>query len=390
MTPFHCSHCAQTVFFENSECGACNSLLGYVPGERNMVAFELPAPPEPGAADDGVPPGAWFRRGSNGTWLQPCANRINHNVCNWMLDVGDGHTLCISCRLTNVIPSLEDPNNLQHWALIERAKRRLVFSLMDIGLTPQPKTGPEDRQGLSFHLLENQPGGMPVMTGHGDGLITLNIAEADDVFRESARVSMHEPVRTLLGHLRHEVSHYLQQRYVTGTPGEQRCKDLFGDHDADYAAALQAHYSNGSPADWSTRFISAYASAHPWEDWAETCAHYLLVIDAVQTAAAWGLRLDGPTKASTDDQEPQSMPVENLIIEQWLPVAQFLNAMHRSLGLPDSYPFLLPPQVLEKMKLVQDLLANAVNSTEPSAASPGQQHDAGAVPMAPSNTAATA
>lgn len=364
MSPFQCTHCHQTVFFENSECGNCNSLLGFVPDERSMVAFELP---EADAIGDDLPADAWLRRGTNGQWLRPCANRIDHGVCNWMLDVGDDAALCISCRLTQVIPSLDDPNNLRHWAAIERAKRRLVFSLMDIGLTPVPKTGPEDRQGLAFHLLESLPGGPPVMTGHDDGLITLNIAEADDVFRESARISMHEPVRTLLGHLRHEVSHYLQQRYIAGTPGEQQCKDVFGDHDADYAEALQRHYASGPPPDWSSRFVSAYASSHPWEDWAETCAHYLLVLDAVQTASSWGLHLDGPaTTTAADEREPQSLPLENLVLQHWLPVAQFLNAMNRSLGLPDSYPFLLPPRVLEKMKLVQDLLAAAAAATPPS------------------------
>ena len=348
-----------------------------------MLAFELPAVTlnEPANL---LPLDAWFRRGpegTDGTWLRPCANRINHSVCNWMLDAGDAMALCISCRLTEVIPSLEDSNNLLHWAAIERAKRRLVFSLIDIGLTPKPKTGPDDKQGLAFRLLQSLPSGPAVMTGHDGGVITLNIAEADDVFRESARISMREPVRTLLGHLRHEVSHYLQQRYVAGTPGEQRCKDLFGDHDDDYVAALQAHYANGPPADWSRHFVSAYASSHPWEDWAESCAHYLLVIDAVQTASGWGLRLEGPTTTvAADGREPQSVPLENLVLDQWLPVAQFLNAMNRSLGLPDSYPFLLPPQVLQKMKLVQDLLATAAAAAD----MPGvqqrlvaEQHDLG-------------
>ncbi len=359
MTPFTCSHCQQSVFFENSECTSCNSLIGYVPAESAMVAFELQAA---GVNDPDTPADAWLRQDSQGAWLRPCANRIDHNICNWMLDVGDEHALCISCRLTTVIPSLDDPNNLRHWAAIERAKRRLVFSLIGLGLTPRPKTDPLDRHGLSFHLLETLPGRSPVTTGHDGGLITLNIAEADDVFRESTRVSMHEPVRTLLGHLRHEVSHFLQQRYLTGTPGEDQCRQLFGDHDADYQNALATHYANGPPADWPSRFVSAYASSHPWEDWAETCAHYLLVVDAVQTAGSWGLSLDGHAKAlPPDDLEPQSVPVESLVIEHWLPVAQFLNAMNRSLGLPDSYPFLIPQRVLEKMKLVQTLLANAAN-----------------------------
>ena len=237
-----------------------------------------------------------------------------------------------------------------------------------------PKTGPDDKRGLAFHLLESLPGQAPVLTGHDDGLITLNIAEADDVFREQARVSMHEPMRTLLGHLRHEVSHYLQQRYITGTTGEERCRAVFGDERADYSAALKRHYESGPPADWSNHFVSEYASSHPWEDWAETCAHYLLVIDAVQTASSWGLRLEGHTQTQPSETDAQKLPMEDLVLEHWLPVAQFLNAMNRSLGLADGYPFLLPPAVLEKMSTVQQLLAQAVAaeaaSQAPSPAAP--------------------
>ncbi len=364
MTRFHCSNCRQLVFFENSHCGQCNSLLGFIPAQAEMAAFDLPQLETDG--DAGQAPGAWLRKGPTQGSFRPCANRVQHDICNWMIDDGDDeHALCISCRLTEVIPSLTNPVNLTHWAAIEQAKRRLVFSLMNIGLTPQPKSGPDDKQGLSFHLLETVADDKPVLTGHDDGLITLNIAEADDVYREAARVSMHEPIRSLLGHLRHEVSHYLQQRYVTGTSGEEHCREVFGDERVDYSKALQTHYQAGPPADWSSNFVSAYASSHPWEDWAETCAHYLLVIDAVQTAKAWGVRLDGDTPTQPSDSEVQSVPLKHLVLEHWLPVAQFLNAMNRSLGLRDSYPYLMPTRVLEKMSTVQSLLSKASAADKP-------------------------
>ncbi|WP_418319003.1 zinc-binding metallopeptidase family protein [Piscinibacter sakaiensis] len=365
MTPFSCSSCGQTVFFENSVCGACQSALGYVPSEGRMQAFDASESANSERSGEPLAEG-WLRKGGGGGRLRPCTNRVQHDICNWMLDAGDDHDFCISCRLTEVIPSLDNPINLRHWAAIETAKRRLVYTLMKIGLTPKPKTGPDDKKGLAFHLLESLPGEAPVVTGHDDGLITLNIAEADDVQREAARVSLREPVRTLLGHLRHEVSHYLQQRYVTGCEGEAHCREIFGDERADYQAALQTHYSNGPPADWSSRFVSEYASCHPWEDWAETCAHYLLVIDAVETASSWGLRLNGHTSTEpADGAPPQNVPLEELVLEHWLPVAQFLNAMNRSLGLPDGYPYLLPPRVLEKMSTVQTLLAQAAAGSKP-------------------------
>jgi hypothetical protein len=393
MKPFRCGHCQQTVFFENTQCGRCHATLGFVPGERAMAAFQAPEdgssdgwarlaaaesdegsgekadPPADGApgpakaAVDGAPPDpalADAEDAPDATVWRACANRLEHGVCNWMLDPADDHRLCLSCRLTQVIPSLDNPRNLEHWGAIERAKRRLVYTLLMLGLTPRPKTGLDDKDGLAFHLLESLPGQAPVLTAHNDGLITLNIAEADDVHREATRISMHEPVRTLLGHFRHEVSHYLQQRYVDDTPGIDTCREVFGDERASYDEALKAYYAEGAPEDWHTRFVSAYASSHPWEDWAETCAHYLLVIDAVETASAWGLELSSAAAATHPvDPTVESVPVESLVLEQWLPVAQFLNAMNRSLGLADAYPYLLPPAVLAKMATVQRLLADS-------------------------------
>jgi len=351
MHPFRCSHCQHTVFFENSDCGQCGAVLGYLPSQRRMQACE------PAAGADPLQP--WQARGDAGAAaLWPCQNRLAHANCNWMRE--DDHPLCASCRLTRVIPDLGAPRNRARWAVIEQAKRRLVFTLLSIGLAPQPSAGPDDPLGLAFDLLQSQPGQAPVRTGHERGTITLDIAEADDDQREAVRVRMGEPQRTLLGHLRHETAHYLQYRHLQGSPATEAWRAAFGDERQDYATALQRHYADGPPADWAQHHVSAYASAHPWEDWAETCAHYLLVLDAVETAAAWGLSLDGPALALAQPMDPGAPPaVQDLVLTRWLPVAQFLNAMHRSLGLHDSYPYLLPPAVLAKMDTVQRLLQAA-------------------------------
>ena len=349
MTPFSCGQCGQTVYFENTACGACGATLGFLPADLRLVAFaSLP----PG-------PGPWLACGSHdGLWLQPCGNRLAHGVCNWLLDVGDTLALCRSCRLTQLLPSLAEPGNLGRWRVFEQAKRRLVYTLLALGLPLQPRA--DGSAGLAFRLLAPLPGDGPVLTGHDDGVITVNIDECDDVHRETTRVAMGEPVRTLLGHLRHETAHYLQYRCIDGTPAQARWREVFGDESADYAAALQRHYQNGPPADWQAYHVSPYASAHPWEDWAETCAHYLLVVDAVQVAAAWGLTLSGPAAAvpMAPDQVNQ-VPIGDLVLQQWLPVARFLNAMNRSLGLRDSYPFQLSNAVLVKMAAVQALLQQA-------------------------------
>ncbi|MES2716378.1 MAG: putative zinc-binding metallopeptidase [Pseudomonadota bacterium] len=344
MHPFQCPQCSGTVFFENDQCTRCGSLLGVAPASASMLGWAAGSPPPQPA----------------------CANRDTEARCNWMCDSGDGQALCRSCRLTQVLPPLDVPGNGARWRTIEQAKRRLVFTLLGLGLGLEPKTGPDDTQGLAFHLLASQSGGPPVKTGHENGTITLDVAEADDDHREAERVRLNEPTRTLLGHLRHETAHYLQWRWIAGTAADQTCRDAFGDETADYAQALARHYAEGPPADWPQQYVSAYASAHPWEDWAETCAHYLLMLDAVQTAGAWGLQLNGHLGVAVEpialDDAPQA---RDLVLQHWLPVAQFLTAMNRSLGQRDSYPFLLPPAVLHKLEVVQTLLRGAAGAPAP-------------------------
>ncbi len=352
MTPFACTRCQQTVFFENNQCGACGARLGFVPGLLQMLAWAPDAAlGDPAFGDAAVP-------------LRPCANGTAHGVCNWMLDAGDEHALCRSCRLNLMIPDLSQPGHLDRWARVEQAKRRWLYTLLRLGLPPQPKRDAGDTQGLGLQILAQQPGAGPVLTGHASGLITLNLGEADDVQREQARDAFGEPWRTLLGHLRHEGAHYLHHRWIAGdAEAEAEFRAAFGDERADYGQALARYHQQGPAADWPSAYISAYASAHPHEDWAETCAHWLLVQDAVQTAAAWGLSLHSQAAQATPAEQPlQALSTDELLLSQWLPLAQFLNAMNRSLGLRDSYPFLLPPAVVQKMGVAARLLRRAAAS----------------------------
>jgi len=291
-----------------------------------------------------------------------CRNYAEQEVCNWTVPEEEpGATLCLSCRLTRVIPDLTQPGVKVAWYKLETAKRRLVYTIANAQLPI--RTRDEDPVGgLAFEFLADPPeGGPPVLTGHADGVITINIAEADDAEREKRRTAMHEPYRTLLGHVRHEIGHYYWDRLILQAGGVEAFRAVFGDERQDYAGALEAHYRNGAPADWQDRFVSTYASAHPWEDWAETWAHYLHIIDTLEMAAHCGLSLrprrsDEPSLPKPPPAgAPWRGPFERLI-DDWLPVAYVLNNLNRGLGQPDGYPFVLSPAVIGKLRYVHELV----------------------------------
>ena len=234
--------------------------------------------------------GPWSRRPTR------CANATLAD-CNW---VPDGGPLCGCCALTRTRPADTDPAGLAAFARTEAAKRRLVFQLDELGL-------PTD--GVVFDLLSSAE--QPVTTGHADGVVTIDLAEGDDPHREALRVQLAEPYRTLLGHLRHEIGHWYWTVLVQDDPEPFRA--LFGDDRADYAAALERHYGGSPPAGWEETAVSTYATAHPWEDWAETFAHYLHIRDTLDTAAAFGLVVHGPAAVDEDslaadpDREPEEL-----------------------------------------------------------------------------------
>ena len=336
------------MFFENVSCLVCGHTLAYLPDQRRMAALE--------AAEDGV----WTAVGEKVSGdYRLCSNYAVEQVCNWAVPVADDNPQCESCRLTRVIPNLATAENREVWYRLEKAKRRLFYTLHALGLPVSKKLEPNDA-GLAFEFLHDQPQGgdaSRVLTGHDNGLITLNAAEADDVQREQQRVLQHEPYRTLIGHFRHEIGHYYWDRLIANGPRLQEFRNLFGDEQVDYSGSLQRHYQNGPPPQWEASFISGYASAHPWEDWAETWAHFLHMVDALETAGSAGLtivprRADEPQLTSPVNPIKEEHPEFERMLEAWIPLAYVMNNLSRGLGLPDSYPFVLSPTVIGKLRFV--------------------------------------
>jgi hypothetical protein len=354
MNVFHCDHCQQLVFFENTVCVSCGSTLAYLPDLDQMGSLE--------PAGDGL----WRSPlpEAEGRRYRLCDNYMRQNVCNWAIPASDAHLHCPSCRLTRVIPDLSRPGNKEAWYKLELAKRRLVYSLLMLGCPVENKED-DPEHGLAYEFLASPdgPDAQPVLTGHAEGVITLNFAEADDVERERRRLNLHEPYRTLLGHFRHEVGHYYWDRLIRDSPRIDLFRVRFGDERQDYAQALQRHYQQGAPADWQQRYVSAYASSHPWEDWAETWAHYLHMTDTLETAAACGLslrpqRTDEPT-LKTPPPAPGSRRFASFekVIESWFPLTYVLNNLNRGMGLPDGYPFVLSAPAVDKLRFVHETLA---------------------------------
>jgi len=348
MRVFHCDHCGHLVFFENTACVSCGHLLAFLPDL--MLVGSL-------------------GQGEKDSWVSPlrphgayrlCANYRQAQVCNWAVDANDPNLLCLSCRLTTVIPDLSVEGHLTAWFKFEVAKRRVVYALLTLGLP---------RDGLSYRLLDDA--GQPaVFTGHANGVITLNVAEADDAERERRRLSLGEPYRTLLGHIRHEIGHFYWSRLIAqGEESVRRFRERFGDERADYSAALQRHYAEGAPGDWQEEFVSAYASAHPWEDWAETWAHYLHMVDTLETAAACGVSLepkrgDEPSLARMPEAVTQAGAFDQLL-DSWFPLIYLMNNLNRGMGIADAYPFVLAPRAIEKLRFVHDVIADYATAPPP-------------------------
>lgn len=351
MKTFYCDACGALVFFENVTCLACGHALGFLPDVLDLSAMEHDADGKLRA----------LAAPAKGRRYRVCANGSGHGVCNWMVPAESDRPFCVACQLNETIPDLPVPGNLERWHRLELSKRRLVYTLLHLGLPLAPAPG-ETGPPLRFRFLADTPDGKAMLTGHANGVITINVAEADDAVREQRRVNLHEPFRTLLGHFRHEVAHYYWDILIATPERREAFRALFGDEQADYKASLERHYKEGPPADWTTRHVSAYASSHPWEDWAETFAHYLHIVDAVETAASFGLSLrprQHPS-ASSMTAEPlrASQPEASLdaILATWYPLTYALNSLNRGMGLNDLYPFVLPAPAVEKLRFIHDTL----------------------------------
>lgn len=312
------------MFFENFRCLTCDSELGF-----DRASAELVVRP-----DD----------------RPRCAN---HELadCNWLAEPGEA--LCGSCALTRTRPADEDTAALAAFAATESAKRQLVFQLDALDLATD---------GLAFDLLSSRA--EPVTTGHADGVVTIDLAEGSDPHREALRVQLAEPYRTVLGHLRHEVGHYYWTVLVEHTDRLDAFRALFGDDRVDYAEALEKHYGAGDDRSWTETHISHYAAAHPWEDWAESFAHYLHIRDTMQTARAWGIHTSGPdldldvawgARLSVDPVDAVAGFDE--MTRAWIAFTFAMNAVNDSMGHGPLYPFALNGTALQKLRFVHDVIA---------------------------------
>jgi hypothetical protein len=350
--------CGNTLHFENTLCLDCGRAVGFLPDARRLSALE------PGA-------GGLYRALANGRSYRLCRNQRDYEVCNWLVPAEDPHEYCASCRLNSLIPDLGEPRNLALWYRIEGAKRRLLYTLYGLDLLVTGR-GDDSARGLAFEFLadpqaadELASDALPrhrVLTGHRTGVITINIMEAEDSVRERIRAQMNERYRTLLGHFRHESGHYYWDRLIADSVSLDGFRALFGDERADYAQALQRYYERGPVPDWPSSWISAYASVHPWEDWAETWAHYLHMVDTLETAHDFDTGIAGRRLGTVESARAQAASGYgdtesfDVLMKDWACLGVALNALNRSMGLPDAYPFAVTGRALDKLRFVHAVI----------------------------------
>jgi hypothetical protein len=332
---FHCD-CGQRIFFENTLCQNCGKILAFDPGKKTLLALS--------AIENNL------LVSSDGSRYKHCKNHLDYRACNWLVDADSEEVYCVSCRLNKTIPNLTIPENLPAWISIEKAKRRLLYSVMSLKL-PLLNKKQDTVNGLAFAFLEDNRHNSHVaeylvLTGHHDGLITINLAEANDAYREQVRLDMGEPYRTVLGHFRHESGHYYFDRLIKHSEYLAEFRALFGDETRNYAEALEQYYAQNLNANWQHDFISAYAQVHPLEDWAECWAHYLHIYDTLETAQAHSLIAEGA----------KPFVLDQACINQWVELAISTNALNRSLGLKDAYPFFLSAKTIEKLQFIDRLI----------------------------------
>lgn len=324
MKAFSCRVCGNALYFENSLCVSCGTALGYSRNEHEIVPVD-----EDGRYVD-----------REGLVWHVCAN-LNLSGCTWLATVERGQ--CFSCDLTRTRPADDDLEGLSQYPVAEAAKRRLVVELDARGL-PITTRDEDPEQGLCFDMLSSVE--ESVVIGHADGVITIDLAEGDDAHRVKVQSELDEPYRTMLGHLRHEVGHYFESVLVRGEERMDACRELFGDESKDYQAEIDRHYSEGPPEDWQESYISTYATMHPFEDFAETFAHWMHISDTVETARAYGLTTVDPSAFTL---------FSDLVTGVWIPLSTALNQINRAMGADDLYPFVIPPPVLDKLDFVAAL-----------------------------------
>ncbi|WPR74715.1 putative zinc-binding peptidase [Algoriphagus sp. NG3] len=346
MKIFECGNCGHPLYFENQSCEKCGYLAGYSDKLNNLLTF---APNQMQLVSD-----------RNGSTYKYCQNH-EFGVCNWLIPIEDESTFCKACKLNHTIPDLSDQENFKKWQKLEIAKHRLIYQLGRLGLAT-PSKDDDAETGLHFDFISRQ-GNQKIMTGHANGVITILLSEADSVHREQMRKQMSEPYRTLIGHFRHEVGHYYWDRLIaTNEYLLGKFRDLFGDDRRDYGEALTTYYQTGAPANWQQNFISQYACSHAWEDWAETWAHYLHIMDMAETAYYYGLSVKPQIKEKSVKGnfkfDPYAEKNFSRIYKSWAPISFAINSLNRSMGVPDAYPFVVSGAVVKKMEFIHQLISS--------------------------------
>jgi len=321
--------------------------------------------------------GLYFLQSQSDTYYKKCKNFAEYDVCNGMVEanVSGADTAnieyCFACLFNNTIPNLAVAEHLPLWKKMETAKRRALYTLKGLPVTLE-NIQQNSTSGLVFnfcvdsdakdHFVSALPNQNKVMTGHDSGNITINLAEADDVAISRTRLEMGEQYRTLLGHFRHELGHYYFDQLIANDPAKSAaCKQIFGDHEYSYEESLKRHYDQGPPANWRQEFISEYATMHPWEDWAETWAHYMHIIDTLETLANYNITLEINNKNLLNDDQVLVEPDQNSftdLLRTWMEFSVILNSLNRSMGLQDAYPFVLSEPVREKLKFIHHAIYN--------------------------------
>ncbi|MEP3390723.1 MAG: putative zinc-binding metallopeptidase [Reichenbachiella sp.] len=344
MKIFQCGNCSHPLFFENSDCENCGHLVGYNDTKRIMNSF--------------VPTNQGMLFSDRNTDKYRYCKNEEYGVCNWLIKDDAPNDYCTACSLNRTIPNLADKTNHEKWHKLEVAKHRLIYQLQRLHLPLPSKLNVEE--GLCFDFLA-QTSDNEVMTGHANGIITIRLSEADSVLREQIRRELSEPYRTLIGHFRHEVGHYFWERLIAiDTSKLDEFRSIFGDERMDYGKALKSYYATGGVDNWSEHFISKYATSHPWEDWAESWAHYLHIMDITETSYYFGLEVN-PNKGFSGMKgsisfDPYEADDFGRIVKDCIPVLFAVNSINRSMGIPDAYPFVINQSVIDKMTFIHQLI----------------------------------
>jgi len=345
MKIFECSNCGNPAFFENNVCVKCGNQLAYSHTKTELISTS--------SSKD-----VWKLENNYSTEYRYCKNHL-FEVCNWLTEDESG--FCKACALNRTIPNLDNADNFEKWRRLEIAKHRLIYQLQRLGFSIESKSV-NPKSGLCFDFLSNKYQKNPVMTGHAEGVITILLSEADSVHREQMRKHLSEPYRTLIGHFRHEVGHYYWDILINSDKEIlERFRTIFGNENKDYGKALEDYYAKGAPNSWRKNFISKYATSHPWEDWAETWAHYLHIMDTLETAYYFGISIKPKSKFDTtvrtvDLFDPYAERDFQKIVDSCLAIFFAINSINRGMGIADIYPFVTKTPVIEKMKFIHQAI----------------------------------